>query len=389
MVKNLNAVSFSGFGRILDDRSNCGVRLPQGVGWQELALSVTAAESPVRQAGDGTFLDFVSGLTVLAVSKDGQSYQYFYLDKALQLRSGIWFALLPYAQESSAARMVLPAGATLALSGELHRPQDFRLTRRLQVGSIYTFFYQEKERGFFFRGEAHDMLELTYVDKGQLHSVVSGSECVLEQGELTLYGSGQWHMQYADIDRSASFVTVTFDLLEPAPEALLGRKFRISQWAAAILKQMLREQEREAPLAEDMIVCLLNQLLLTLLREGQDARRPLQASRAVNSENVLISRAQQYISENVRQKLSVPLVAREVGVSPSYLTALFHRSLQISPGEYIRRCRLQESREMIREGVMNFTQISEALQYSNVHHFSRQFKEKFGLTPTEYARSIR
>ena len=38
---------------------------------------------------------------------------------------------------------------------------------------------------------------------------------------------------------------------------------------------------------------------------------------------------------------------------------------------------------------MNFTQIAAQLQYSTVHHFSRRFKEKFGLTPTEYARAIR
>jgi AraC-like DNA-binding protein len=44
---------------------------------------------------------------------------------------------------------------------------------------------------------------------------------------------------------------------------------------------------------------------------------------------------------------------------------------------------------MIRENSMTFTQIAEALQYSTVHHFSRQFKEKFGITPTEYAKSVR
>ena len=40
-------------------------------------------------------------------------------------------------------------------------------------------------------------------------------------------------------------------------------------------------------------------------------------------------------------------------------------------------------------GSMNFTEISEALQYSTVHHFSRQFKQMFGLTPTEYAKSVK
>ena len=85
----------------------------------------------------------------------------------------------------------------------------------------------------------------------------------------------------------------------------------------------------------------------------------------------------------------MPLLARQVDVSPSYLTALFHKNLQISPGEYIRRSKLQESKQMIRENDLNFTEIAAALQYSTVHHFSRQFKEKFGITPTEYAKSVR
>ena len=85
----------------------------------------------------------------------------------------------------------------------------------------------------------------------------------------------------------------------------------------------------------------------------------------------------------------MPLVARHVDVSPSYLTALFRKNLQISPGAYVRRIKLQESKKMIREDNLNFTEIAAALQYSTVHHFSRQFKDKFGITPTEYAKSVR
>ena len=108
-----------------------------------------------------------------------------------------------------------------------------------------------------------------------------------------------------------------------------------------------------------------------------------------NSENLIIRRAQQYITEHVRQKLTVPDIAKGIDVSPSYLTALFNKHLQISPGEYLRRIKLQESKQMIREGNLNMTQIAAELQYSTIHHFSRQFKEKFGITPTEYAKSVR
>ena len=185
------------------------------------------------------------------------------------------------------------------------------------------------------------------------------------------------------------FVTITFDATQCDLSRLFGRKHTLPRNASAILQQMLKEQDSPGIHNSDMILSLLQVLLILLLRERSTAEHRLQPSNSVNSENEIVRRAQQYISSHVLDRLSVPIVAQNVDVSPSYLTALFHKHLQISPGEYIRRIKLQESKQLIREGSMNFTQISEALQYSTVHHFSRQFKEKFGITPTEYAKSVR
>lgn len=44
---------------------------------------------------------------------------------------------------------------------------------------------------------------------------------------------------------------------------------------------------------------------------------------------------------------------------------------------------------MIRTNRMNFTQISEHLGYTSIHYFSRQFKKVTGMTPSEYASSIK
>ena len=38
---------------------------------------------------------------------------------------------------------------------------------------------------------------------------------------------------------------------------------------------------------------------------------------------------------------------------------------------------------------MNFTQIAEHLGYTSIHYFSRQFKKVVGMTPSEYASSIK
>lgn len=388
MVKNLNALSFAPYGRILAEHP-AGTRLPQGEDWEEAVLSLSGPAERLYRGESPVYLDFESGMTILSVARDAGAFQHFYLDKPVCIRPEVSFFVAPY-QGLSTARMVAGRGLWPGSTPMQEAPEDLTLSRRIQPVRVYTFFYHEKERGFFFRGEAHPMLELTYVDKGCIHSVAGGQDLLLEQGDMAIYGPEQWHMQYAEQDCAPSYITITFDLEGDSLLRLLDRKFRTPQRAVAILQQMLRERDREDPYAGDMLLCLLGQLLLTVLREADGGEpAPLRTANAIRSENDMVGRAQRFISEHVREKLNVPMVAREVGVSPSYLTALFHKNLQISPGEYIRRAKLQESKLMIREGRMNFTEIAQLLQYSTVHHFSRQFKDKFGITPTEYAKSIR
>ncbi len=383
MISNLNQLSFQAYGTIGSER---GRELPQKAEGRQI-LELTRGECPVWVCQREVWLCNHSNMTVLSVALEDGAYQHFYLDKVVCVKPGVRFAIHPYQDTAS---VEFARGGELVEVGRLNAGDEFRLRRQIQVSSIYTFFYQEKEKGFTFPGEAHAPLELTYVDKGALHSVADGRDILLEQGDLVIYGPNQWHMQYADVDKSPSFITITFDLVGDYPQELVNRKFTIPQSAVPALQRMLRELDRMDAFSADMVICLLQQLLLELLREQiAPAGTKLRTTNAVNSENEIIRRAQQFISEHVREKLTVPLVARHVDVSPSYLTALFRKNLQISPGEYVRRIKLQESKQMIREDNMNFTEIAAALQYSTVHHFSRQFKDKFGITPTEYAKSVR
>ena len=383
MIRNLNQVTFQGFGTVPPEWTQSAKNFDKS---NAVTVKLSQAETALCRTRSETWVTCGSGMSVLSVSHDGENYQHYYLDKLVCIKQDVLFSLSPFMGEADA---LLFAAEEPEQVGK-RSSDSLRLEHQLQVESIYTFFYQEKEQGFLFPGESHPMTELTYVDQGALHSVAEGQDLLLKQGDLVIYGPGQWHMQYADIGVAPRFVTISFELkgVELAP--LMNRKFTAPQQVVTLLQSMLREQERMDAYSNDIILSQLNLLLLLLLREAAAPKGgKLQTSNAIHSENEIIRQAQQYISSHIREKLSVPLVARQVDVSPSYLTALFHKNLQISPGEYIRRIKLQESKQMIRENNLNFTEIAAELQYSTVHHFSRQFKEKFGITPTEYAKSVR
>ena len=383
MIRNLNQVSFQGFGSVLPERARNKKTDQQQ---ESKLIHLVCGDGPVFFAEQEVSLDCCSGSCVLSVSHDGRNFQDYYLDKQICIHSGIYFALAAPWGESSVMMIcqipVNPVGN--------RKTDSVKVEKRLEVEGIYTFFYHEKEQGFLFAGESHPMLELTYVDQGTLHSVADGIDLLLKQGELVLYGPDQWHMQYADIGVAPRYITVTFDAQGLDWQNLANRKFSAPQKVVSLMEQMLREQERMDEYSADMILSQLTMLLVHLVRQANTpVEAKLQTSNAIHSENEIIRRAQIYVSTHIREKMTVPSLARQVDVSPSYLTALFHKNLQISPGEYIRRIKLQESKQMIRENNLNFTEIATTLQYSTVHHFSRQFKEKFGITPTEYAKSVR
>ena len=382
MIQNLNQINFQLFGNIVPSREkteNCE-DIPQvfGVKSEEETVCVYRAVCPIQ-------MQIGSGKSVISVSLDGENFRHFYFDKPICIKSDVYFCFSPFKGDA----LIHAVSAKEALLIGTRPIDSLRMDQKLRIEGIYTFFYQEREQGFVFPGEEHPMPELTYVDQGELHSVTDGQDILLKAGDIAIFGPNQWHMHYADMGVAPRYVTISFDMEGADISPLLNRKFTAPQQAISLIQQMLQEQERMDDFSTDMIIAQLTTLMLLLLRQADSPAGKLQTSNAVHSENEIIRKAQQYIGKHIREKLSVPVLAQKVGVSPSYLTALFHKNLQISPGEYIRRIKLQESKQMIRENSMNFTEIAQALQYSTVHHFSRQFKEKFGLTPSEYAKSVR
>ncbi len=380
MIQTLNQENFGVFGTVVS-REELSIRH-----LNNHSISLSPQSAWVYQTAADTWLQNESGDIILSVSRDREQYRDFYLDKPVVLKDDVYFTLTAFREKAT----VQMAGFSLPRLLETHvAAEHYVVEPQVKLQRLYAIFYQEKERGFLHPGEAHSMLELIYVDRGSLHSVADGKDLLLCQGDMVLYGPNQWHMQYAQAEEAPRIVSVNFDATGLDLQKIANRKFEKPAKAVALLHQILAEQERMDGQAQDFILCYLTQLLLSLHREEPHRGDKLQMLHSVNNENEIIRRAQQYIGTHVRQKLSVPIVAGGIEVSASYLTALFQKHLQISPGEYIRRIKLQESKQMIREGNMNFTEIATSLHYSTIHHFSRQFKDKFGITPTEYAKSVR
>ena len=91
MIRNLNQVSFQGFGTILPERSR-GLRA--GTGELRQTLQLDGDHAPVYRCTEDVWLVCGAGMTVLSVSHDADTYQDFYLDKAVCVKAGVYFSLM-------------------------------------------------------------------------------------------------------------------------------------------------------------------------------------------------------------------------------------------------------------------------------------------------------
>ena len=93
-----------------------------------------------------------------------------------------------------------------------------------------------------------------------------------------------------------------------------------------------------------------------------------------------------YIAENIQSpELSNTCLARQLGISEVYLRKLFSVHYKITPKQYVLDIRIRKAKQMLRDTPLTVAAIAEACGFASVYHFCRAFKQRTGLTPTQYA----
>ncbi len=89
-------------------------------------------------------------------------------------------------------------------------------------------------------------------------------------------------------------------------------------------------------------------------------------------------------NEFLNKSLSSPYLASLCNISESYFKKLFKKRYGIPPNRFIIQKKMNYACELLNLGVNSISQIAELCNFSDVYFFSRQFKEQFGISPSEY-----
>lgn len=95
-----------------------------------------------------------------------------------------------------------------------------------------------------------------------------------------------------------------------------------------------------------------------------------------------------YISTHYRDsELSLKKLSEIFAYTEKYISYLFKREMNTGFKQYLTELRMQYAREMMKKGEKSIVCIAAECGYSDSLYFSRIFKKRMGITPTEYIKN--
>ena len=275
----------------------------------------------------------------------------------------------------------------------------------VSLDSIVTVYYLNMTGGRT-GGDVHDFWEFQYVDKGTYNIMIDGTRYDLNEGQFIMfppnahhYGSGEKY--------NAQIGIVSFESSSPVLFENHSRVITLSKFEKELLSDIITcgvdifvpaspkselvglvPHKDTSPTELQKLKHKLEMFLTEIcLGDEADSKEPV----ATNKSNYIktqFKEIEDFLKNNIEKNFTLEDLSREFSISTSKIKLLFKEECDESPIAHFTSLKIKKAKQLIRETSLNFTQISENLGFTYVHYFSKVFKEKTGMSPSEYAKSI-
>lgn len=187
---------------------------------------------------------------------------------------------------------------------------------------------------------------------------------------------------YVDLPDRFSWLYVTFELEGSARQILElwrngGRK--IDAKAKGQLLKFLEKYEEEDGLGASIALGKVFELMET----AEPARS------VAEPDADLVAQIKKHVMENLEGDLAMPALSSAMGVSESYLRAVFREGAGVSLGNFVRSVRLVRATYLLEQGELDLGVIAERTGFGSLTSFTRAFRRMYDMTPSSYRKRSR
>lgn len=258
-------------------------------------------------------------------------------------------------------------------------------------GFPFKLFQFEGKDGHYVREKHwHRSIEIFAVFEGTLAFFINEEEYPLGSGEFILLNSNEIHSISSPEANRTIVLQIPMNVLrnvETGGGLILfthspkRQDSKIMELIGSMYQELQeRGSEYEWKVQSDFF--MLVYLLLTKYRKREILPEEIRHYRKLNRLSTITG----YIRENYTKELSLEMVADRFGYSPSYLSRMFRKYAQTNYKAYLQNVRIEYGFQELANTDHTIGEIALNNGFPNQKAFTREFKKKYGILPSEYRR---
>ncbi len=226
------------------------------------------------------------------------------------------------------------------------------------------------------RYDQHDRYVLLVALEGRGRMGIETTVREIGESEAHLLFPHQVHY-YIELPEEFSWLYITFEL-PPETRPLLeewrtgGRE--LTPQSEELLEKFLEAYEEGDGLGAS----------LALGKAFPELEKGPLVMAASGEETDLIARVKKYVMGNLESDLAMPALSSAMGISESYLRAVFREEAGVSLGNFVRSVRLVRATYLLEEGELELGEIAEQTGFGSLTSFTRAFRRMYEMTPSSY-----
>ncbi|MBQ4087021.1 MAG: helix-turn-helix transcriptional regulator [Clostridia bacterium] len=229
----------------------------------------------------------------------------------------------------------------------------------------------------------HEYFEMEYILSGTGTYTINGTCFPIKAGMLFFLTPADVHSVYIE---NGELITVNFS-------EKLGSANRLVQLARAKKTAALFLKENDRRMTESLLTELLScrddasysiQIVECIVSK---IARHLNGGRESAHTYTVSQRAMLYMLNHFRTPLTLEKMAKELGITPAYLSSVFTKETGENIKNYIDNLRFDYAKNLLTYSEFTVQEVSAESGFVSYSNFIRRFKMRYGISPGAYKKS--
>ena len=113
----------------------------------------------------------------------------------------------------------------------------------------------------------------------------------------------------------------------------------------------------------------------------------IKPKKTIDYSNNIVKITQEFLESHYSEDITLEDVAKQVNISPQYFSKLIKKSTGFNFTEWLSMLRVKKAKELLTDTNLTVKEVCYKVGYKDPNYFSRIFKKKMGLTPSEYVKT--